>query len=132
MPHRSAILAILLLAGTLSTVGCGEPEPSAARSGDSRFELQHDKQGRLVRLDKTTGEVTVVDTSATRAESPTRRTREKRPTSSTPPITPSHVAASACGHERLRQVSVGPSAAPVFIQPQRLPTPLVTLAVGTE
>jgi hypothetical protein len=133
MAYRSATLAIFLLGGTLFTVGCGEPDNSAARSENSRFELQHDKQGRLVRLDKTTGKVTVVDTSATRAESPTRRTREKQPTSSTPPpTTPSDAAASACGNQGLTKVSVVLSAAPVFIQPQRLPTPLVTLAIGTD
>jgi hypothetical protein len=129
VPNRFTTMGVLLVLG-LSAAGCRDLRKSAAQTDDSRFELKHDQDGRLVRLDKSTGEVTVVESPAPAGERSAKRPKAKRPNaSSSEPVAP---AQTACGSERPKTVTVSAPGAPVFIQPRILPTPLVTLAAGTE
>jgi hypothetical protein len=131
--RRSATVFGLLLACQLVVGGCGQFGEPAPRTEDSRFELTHDKQGHLIRLDKATGKVTVIDAPAPRTVTPARQTREKRSAVETPSTTTSsQVTTPSCGNEHITNVRVAKSGAAVFIQPQVLPTPLLTLAIGTE
>ena len=133
MPRRTAGLLTFVLTCPLAMVACSEHRDSSSPPEQSRFEFKNDDHGRLVRLDKTTGELTVVDDPAAHTPPATKRSREKRKpvtvstTDSAKPVT-----TSTCGGEHVRRVTVAVAGTPVFIQPQVLPTPLVTLPSGTE
>jgi hypothetical protein len=134
MPHRAIRLLTLVLAWPLATIGCGDLRDSSQASEQARFELRNDNNGRLVRLDKTTGEITVVDDPATHTPPAAgRRTREKRrPVVASASDHAASVTSTGCVTEHVRTVTVTAAEAPVFILPKVLPTPLVTLPSDTE
>jgi hypothetical protein len=125
-------MARVALAGAVLLAGCGNPRNSSTPAGDTRFELKHDQEGRLVRLDKATGEVTVVEEAPTRVEPATNQARKRRRPTVAAPTGPSHIPPSACGNEHVRIVSVTASTAAVFVRPQILPTPLITFETGAQ
>jgi len=134
MPHRATRLLTLVLAWPLATIGCGDLRNSSHPPEQTRFEFKNDNNGRLVRLDKTTGELTVVDDPATHTPPvASRHTREKRKPVVAPMSDHAVSARSAeCVSEPVRTVTVTAAGAPVFIHPQVLPTPLVILPSGAE
>jgi hypothetical protein len=134
MPHRALRLLTLVLAWPLTTIGCGDLRNSSHPSEQARFELKNDNNGRLVRLDKTTGEIRVVDDPATHTPPAAgRRTREKRkPVVASTSENAALVTSTTCVTEHVRTVTVSVAKAPVFILPKVLPTPLVTLPSDTE
>jgi len=117
------------LAGAVLLAGCGR-HPSPGPATETRFELKQDPEGRLVRLDKATGEVTVVDNSPARPEK--KQPRKGRSPSIAEPTAPSRKTVSACGNDHVRVVSVTSPTAAVFVRPQVLPTPLITFETGAQ
>ena len=133
MPNQVAKHLIIVLAWPLATISCGDFRDSSSKPQEALFELKNDDHGRLVRLDKRTGEVTVVDDPAAHTARATSHRREKRkPVAAPQPDEAIPVKPSACGDEHVRRVTVAAAGAPVFIYPRVLPTPLVNLPSGTE
>lgn len=133
MRHRTARVLMIVLAWPLATVSCGDLRDSSPTPQEAQFEFKNDDHGRLVRLDKRTGEITVVEDPAAHTAPATSRRREKRKPVAAPRPDPAVPAKpSACGEEHARRVTVAAEGAPVFIYPRVLPTPLVNLPSGTE
>jgi hypothetical protein len=60
MVARSLGLAVVVAVGVAFSVGC-DRLTARNQSEPERFQLQRDSQGRMIRLDKVTGEVVIVD-----------------------------------------------------------------------
>jgi hypothetical protein len=152
-PRKIVVLgATVLLVSAIA--GCDLTPSSRITFGEARYELREDKEGRLIRLDKVTGEIVLVQDAipqsnrTTRAQpsppqAPRRTARVSAPQiveSPQPPITSEGVAAprelasiatlDLCGHTQIPEMGVTLADAPVFAAPQTIPTPLATLVSG--
>ena len=135
--QRHALWLVLVTAITLSTA-CGNAN-NAAQSDANRFELKTDAQGRVVRLDRATGAVTVMNGRAPSREGQTNASektvatgRSDRPEPATPPASPEPASSCAqAGSLSGRTVTVSTDKAPLFIEPRVLPVALTNLSAGS-
>lgn len=145
--RRISVIALaLFLEG-----GCDDVSKALRQRGEDKFELKQDSQGRVIRLNKVTGEVAIVNGThlipVTGAEPPATGVAQKRiqttskavaaatrtPASATPAQPgPSHVAAETAvpasgllaGPAAPGQTVTITLAAPVFVTAKRAATPL--------
>jgi hypothetical protein len=139
------IRCLLAAAVSLAAAGCGPARSVEPRSED-RFELKHDERGRVVRLDKTTGEMAIVSGDRlipiksnagdrnTRAPRQTASAEEspKNPPDEQPPTKSSSAPALRAAMESMigRQTNLQ-AEAPVFITATATQTPLTVLPAGS-
>jgi hypothetical protein len=152
-PRKIVVLGVTILLVS-AIAGCDLVPSSRITFGEARYELREDKEGRLIRLDKVTGEIVLVQEAirqsnrTTRTQpSPPQAPRLSAPVSAPqvveppqPPITSEGLAApqelasiatlDLCGHTQIPDMGVTLADAPVFVAPQALPTPLATLVSG--
>jgi hypothetical protein len=139
------IRCIFAASALLLAAACG-PARSAESGSEDRFELKHDERGRVVRLDKTTGEMAIVTGDRLiPVKSPDAATRTPRNAAGAPespknprgegPSTKSPTEPAAPIARVPQESVVGrqlplQTAAPVFITATATQTPLTVLPAG--
>jgi hypothetical protein len=134
---------LVVLTATLmfSTACSDETQPTQSDAG--RFELKQDARGRILRLDRVTGEITEVTSapaaSGKRHKNPIGNAATKKSTDRFDGVDPSTTAnapeALLCNqavHSRPKTVTVSTTKAPLFIHPRVLPASLTELPTGSE
>jgi Zn-dependent protease with chaperone function len=125
-----AVLPIITVAG----LSCSTPERQDPPPQD-RFELRADSGGRLIRLDKTTGQVSVVSGGPPRATTaPQKRPNNDEFASVGIPSAGASLPHDACtavrAHERPFRLRVIGTEAKVFVAPRQLRVPVATFSAG--
>jgi Zn-dependent protease with chaperone function len=144
----------LLIVAIASNVACDQPKRNDTPSGAVQYEFSRDEQGRLMRLNKTTGEVTIVSGSSrppvssakqelpkSPTASPRQASRQSMPTTElVPDASEQHIISTVPQVDTRSMVHttsppVGSSLtliepAPLFLLPDRTRTPLVTIEQG--
>jgi hypothetical protein len=132
---------VVLTSILMFSTACNEA-PRTTQEAD-RFELKQDARGRIVRLDRVTGEITEVTGAqlapGKRHQNPIGSAATRQPTDRSdgvdPPATANVPEASLCNqevHSGPKTVTVSTAKAPLFIEPRVLPTPLTDLPRGAE
>jgi hypothetical protein len=143
-----SIVALTILVSGCSRIGSTPPQ-----SNDSRFELQRDTQGRLIRLDRVTGEMVLIDGTRLKAlpadsnvKRPQTVSRRSEPSMdktdrarSVPIATPTLAGGTTpLASVVLAAATASPgntvaltAAAPVFLTPTSSQTPLRVLPAGS-
>lgn len=130
-PH--SILGALGLWFILPFVTAGGDASRATPPDSNRFELKQDGQGRLVRLDKMTGEVTTVNSPPAGS----RRTRKvatdaaKGNSERVGAIPDPGPLCDQAGGSTPHTVTVSTENTPLFMKPRVLPVPLTNLSAGS-
>lgn len=116
--RRSVGSCLLITTGLVYSLACDELKNGSQKTTDSsRFELKQDNQGRVIRLDKVTGEVVVVDGTKL---VPLKPEAAIRTPVNRPPASPKAVSSAPPVQEQ-RADPVAMTTEPVTLQPPDAP-----------
>ena len=133
---------VVLTAALMFSTACSDVGKTTQPDAD-RFELKQDARGRIVRLDRLTGEITEVTSAQARSgkrhKNPIRNAATEKSTDRVDRVDPSPAAnapeASLCNqaeHSRPKTITVSTTKAPLYIEPRVLPASLTELPTGSE